>query len=129
MFLLEALFVQGGQVHMHRRLEVAVEYGLFWPFERLFSPYFTATHDWCKVTCPQCTKQGVFPSADLIPFIGEKIPFAGHNDCSGFGLVYNNLSEKKCGRLPSPLDVGLTKVFDCVRLKGRIRLILVGLYL
>lgn len=49
--------------------------------------------------------------------------------CSGFGLVYNNLSEKKCGRLPSPLDVGLTKVFDRVRLKGRIRLILVGLYL
>ena len=33
---------------MHQRLEVAVEYGLFWPFERLFSPYFTATHDWCK---------------------------------------------------------------------------------
>ena len=121
--------MQRGQVHMHQRLEVAVEYGLFWPFERLFSLYFTATHDWCKVICHQCTKQGVSPSIAKIPFIGEKIPFIGHNDCSGFGLVYNNLSEKKCGRLPSPLDVGLTKVFDRVRLKGRIRLILVGLYL
>ena len=57
------------------------------------------------------------PSIAKIPFIGEKTP-AGHNDCSGFGLVYNNLSEKKCGRLPSPLDVGLTKVFDRVRMKG-----------
>ena len=113
---------------MHQRLEVAVEYGLFWPFERLFSPYFTATHDWCKVICHQCTKQGVSPSIAKIPFIGEKTP-AGHNDCSGFGLVYNNLSEKKCGRLPSPLDVGLTKVFERMCLYGRIRLILVGLYL
>lgn len=59
MFLLGALFGARGQIGLHQRLEVAVEYGLFWPFERLFSPYFTATHDWCKVICPQCTKQGV----------------------------------------------------------------------
>ena len=62
MFLLEALFVQGGQVHMHRRLEVAVEYGLFWSFERLFSPYFTATHDWRKVTWLLCTNNDPFSS-------------------------------------------------------------------
>lgn len=37
---------------MHQRLEVAVEYGLFWPSERLFSPYFTATRNWCK-ECPR----------------------------------------------------------------------------
>lgn len=49
MFCSEPFLVQGGQVHMHQRLEVAVEYELFWPFERLFSPYFTATHDWCMV--------------------------------------------------------------------------------
>lgn len=114
---------------MHQRLEVAVEYGLFWPFERLFSPYFTATHDWCKATCPQCTKQGVSPNVAYIPFIEEKIPFTGHNDCSGFGLVYNSSRKKKCGRLPSPSDVGLTKVFERMCLYGRIRLILVGLYL
>lgn len=66
MFLLEALFVQGGQVHMHRRLEVAVEYGLFWPFERLFSPYFTATHDWCKVTCPRCTRVRSVPKCRIV---------------------------------------------------------------
>ena len=63
------------------------------------------------------------------PFIEEKIPLTGHNDYSGFGLVYNNPRKKKCGRLPSPSDVGLTKVFDRERLNGRIRLILVGLYL
>ena len=57
------------------------------------------------------------------------IPFIGHNDCSGFGLVYNSSRKKKCGRLPSPSDVGLTKVFERMRLYGRIRLILVGLYL
>ncbi len=37
--------------------------------------------------------------------------------------------KKKCGRLPSPSDVGLTKVFERMCLYGRIRLILVGLYL
>ena len=46
-----------------------------------------------------------------------------------FGLVYNNPRKKKCGRLPSPSDVGLTKVFERVCLYGYIRLILVGLYL
>ena len=46
-----------------------------------------------------------------------------------FGLVYNSFRKKKCGRLPSPSDVGLTKVFERVCLYGRIRLILVGLYL
>lgn len=114
---------------MHQRLEVAVEYGLFWPFERLFSPYFTATHDWCKVTCPQCTKQGVSLSAAKIPFIGEKIPFAGHNDYSGFAVAYNNPRKRNAEGYRVPSDVGLTKVFDRARLKGRIRLILVGLYL
>ena len=69
------------------------------------------------------------PSAVKIPFIGEKIPFAVHDDGSGFGLVYNNPRKKKCGRLPSPSDVGLTKVFERVCLYGCIRLILVGLYL
>lgn len=59
----------------------------------------------------------------------KKKPFAGHNDCSGFGLVYNSFRKKKCGRLPSPSDVGLTKVFERMCLYGRIRLILVGLYL
>lgn len=58
--------VQGGQVHMHQRLEVAVEYGLFWPFERLFSPYFTATHDWCKQTCPQCTRVRSVPECRIV---------------------------------------------------------------
>lgn len=121
--------MQGGQVHIHQRLEVAVEYGLFWPFERLFSPYFTATHDWCKVTCPQCTKQGVSLSAASIPFIEEKIPLTGRNDYSCFAVAYNNPRKKKCGRLPSPSDVGLTKVFERVCPYGCIRLILVGLYL
>lgn len=37
--------------------------------------------------------------------------------------------KEKCGRLPSPSDVGLTKVFERVYLYGCIRLILVGLYL
>ena len=59
----------------------------------------------------------------------KKIPFIGHNGCSGFGLVYNSFRQKKCGRLPSPSDVGLTKVFERVCLYGCIRLILVGLYL
>lgn len=68
-------------------------------------------------------------SAAKIPFIEEKIPFIGHNGCSGFGLIYNSSRKKKCGRLPSPSDVGLTKVFERVRLYGCIRLILVGLYL
>lgn len=48
---------------------------------------------------------------------------------SGFGLVYNSSRKKKCGRLPSPSDVGLTKVFERMCLYGRICLILVGLYL
>lgn len=69
------------------------------------------------------------PGAGKIPFIGEKIPFAVHNGHSGFGLVYNSPRKKKCGRLPSPSDVGLTKVFERMRLYGCIRLILVGLYL
>ncbi len=74
-------------------------------------------------------RKGTSLSAAKIPFIGEKIPFAVHNGCSGLGLVYNSLRKKKCGRLPSPSDVGLTKVFERVCLYGRIRLILVGLYL
>lgn len=74
---------------MHQRLEVAVEYGLFWSFERLFSLYFTATHDWCKVTCPPCTKQGVFPSAALwvtrlsnMAFIAVMFYFTAEGDIS-----------------------------------------------
>ena len=59
----------------------------------------------------------------------KKIPLTGHNDYSGFGLVYNSSRKKKCGRLPSPSDVGLTKVFERMCLYGRIRLILGGLYL
>lgn len=51
---------------MHQRLEVAVEYELFWPFERLFSPYFTATHDWCKQTCPQCTRVRSVPECRIV---------------------------------------------------------------
>lgn len=54
---------------MHQRLEVAVEYGLFWPFERLFSPYFTATHDWCKAAGLLCTKN------DPVSFV----PFGSHD--------------------------------------------------
>lgn len=38
MFCSEPFLVQGGQVNLHQRLEVAVEYGLFWPFERLLVP-------------------------------------------------------------------------------------------
>ena len=74
-------------------------------------------------------RKGTSLSAALIPFIEEKIPFTGHNDYSGFAVAYNNSRKKKCGRLPSPSDVGLTKVFERVYLYGRIRVILVGLYL
>lgn len=59
----------------------------------------------------------------------KKIPFAGHNDCSGFGLVYNNPRKRNAEGYRVPSDVGLTKVFERVCLNGRIRLILVGLYL
>ncbi len=59
----------------------------------------------------------------------KKIPFAGHNDCSGFGHVYNNPRKRNAEGYRVPSDVGLTKVFDRERLNGRIRLILVGLYL
>lgn len=64
-----------------------------------------------------------------MPLIEEKIPLTGHNDYSGFVVAYNNPRKKKCGRLPSPSDVGLTKVFERVCLHGRIHMILVGLYL
>lgn len=57
------------------------------------------------------------------------MPLTGHNDYPGFAVAYNNPRKKKCGRLPSPSDVGLTKVFERMCLYGRIRLILVGLYL
>ena len=59
----------------------------------------------------------------------KKIPFAGHNDCSGFGLVYNNTRKRNAEGYRVPSDVGLTKVLERVCLNGCIRLILVGLYL
>lgn len=59
----------------------------------------------------------------------KKIPFAGHNDCSGFGLVYNNPRKRNAEGYRVPSDVGLTKVLERVCLNGCIRLILVGLYL
>lgn len=73
--------------------------------------------------------KGTSLSAALIPFIEEKIPLTGHNDYSGFGLVYNNPRKRNAEGYRVPSDVGLTKVFDRERLNGRIRLILVGLYL
>ena len=72
---------------------------------------------------------GSVPKCRKIPFIGEKIPFAGHNDYSGFAVAYNNPRKRNAEGYRVPSDVGLTKVFDRARLKGRIRLILVGLYL
>ena len=55
---------------MHQRLEVAVEYGLFWPFERLFSPYFTATHDWYKGararSVPECRQKRNVPKCRIV---------------------------------------------------------------
>lgn len=73
--------------------------------------------------------KGTFLSAAKIPFIEEKIPLTGHNDYSGFVVAYNNPRKRNAEGYRVPSDVGLTKVFDRERLNGRIRLILVGLYL
>ena len=75
---LGALFGARGQVHMHQRLEVAVEYGLLLPFKRLFSPYFTATHNWCK-ECPRVLAGKERPQVPLKYRLSEKkyrSPFA-----------------------------------------------------